>query len=126
MDRPGRTYSALEARDAGGRLTGWLTAHVFDGPEERVGDILDLCAEPEAAEALWGAALAHFRKGAATTVSAWALKETPLFARFTSWGLAPRGPRTHFAGRWDASSEQAPFPVHGRDWRISKGDSDVF
>jgi len=125
-ERPGRTYFAWEARDAKGALRGWLAANVFDGPQGKIGDVLDLCAEPDAADAVWSAASAHFRSNGVRTVSAWALKGGPDFARYVAWGLTPNGPRTHFAGRWTSPEEKAPFPSQGPDWFVSKGDSDVF
>lgn len=124
--RPGARYEAWRARNKEGRLAGFLAAKVFDGPDGRIGDVLDFWSEDESSPGLWSAALGSFRAAGVKTVSAWALKESPLFARYTEWGLAPRGPRTHFAGRWTSDDEKAPFPARGRDWRVSKGDSDVF
>jgi hypothetical protein len=124
--RPGADYPGWQMRDRSGALKGWVITKIFDGAQVRVGDVLELCAEPEAAAALLSVALARFRSERARTVSAWATRDTEPFKLFRAWGLAPRGPRTHFAGRWTASDEAGAYPARGRDWRISKGDSDVF
>ncbi|HXS99799.1 MAG TPA: GNAT family N-acetyltransferase [Elusimicrobiota bacterium] len=124
--RPGGRYEAWRARNKEGRLSGFIAVKTFDGPDGKIGDILDLWSELESYHALWSAALAHFQAAGVKTVSAWATKESPLFERFTDWGLAPRGSRTHFAGRWTSDDEKAPFPARSRDWSVSKGDSDVF
>lgn len=124
-ERPGAGYLAWNARGADGRLLGWAAAKVFDGPQGRVGDVLDLWAEPGADDALWSAALARFRAEKIAIVSLWALRADPLHARARAWGLTPSGPRTHFAGRWTDSKTAEPFPDAAR-WRVAKGDSDVF
>lgn len=124
--RPQGRYAAWDARAADGRLLGWAATKVFAGPDGTVGDVLDLWAEPGADAALWAAALARFRAEGAATVSAWALRGTAPFARYEAWGLAPRGPRTHFAARWTADDAPEPLPGRGTDWIVAKGDSDVF
>lgn len=124
--RPAGRYEAWCARNENERLSGWLVAKFFDAPQGRIGDILDFCAEPDSFDALWSTALTHFKTSGVQTISSWALRGSPLFQRFVGWGLAPRGPRTHFAGRWTSPNELAPFPARGEDWRVSKGDSDIF
>jgi hypothetical protein len=125
--RPRSNYPAWCARDASGRLEGFLVAKIFDGPQGRIGDILDFWAEPKgpASGSLLTAAFDYFKKESAATVSAWALAGTPQRAALEACGLAPGADRTHFAGRWTA--ERGPdFPARHADWSLFKGDSDVF
>jgi hypothetical protein len=125
--RPRSKYPAWSARAASGRLEGFLVAKVFDGPQGRIGDILDFWAEPKgpAAGNLLAAAFDHFQKESVATVSAWALPGTPQRARLEACGLAAGADLTHFAGRWTA--ERGPdFPARHADWSLFKGDSDVF
>ena len=125
--RPRANYPAWAARDASGRLEGFLVAKMFDGPQGRVGDILDFWTEPKgpAAGSLLAAAFGYFQKENVATVSAWALQGTPQRAKLEACGLAAGADRTHFAGRWTA--ERGPdFPVRHADWSVFKGDSDVF
>lgn len=124
--RPRSLYPAWSARDASGRLEGVLVAKTFDGPQGRVGDVLDVWAEKgPSADALLDAAFGHFRGEGVATVSAWALEGTPQRAALEAWGLLPGADRTHFAGRWTA--ERGPdFPARHAEWSLFKGDSDVF
>jgi hypothetical protein len=125
--RPRASYPSWAARDASGRLEGFLVAKTFDGPQGRVGDILDFWAEAKgpSADALLNAAFAHFKNENVSLVSAWALKGTPQRAKLEACGLTESADRTHFAGRWTA--ERGPdFPARHADWSVFKGDSDVF
>jgi hypothetical protein len=111
LERPGAPYACLKALSPSGGLAGWAALKVFDSGQGVIGDILDLWApEPPASDALWGATLTHFRSKGVTTVSSWA-PGLP--------GLSPGGPRTHFAAH-------PRFCYDAGDWRVSKGDSDVF
>ncbi len=123
LDKPGAPYALWAARE-NGRLAGWLAAKIFEGPNGRVGDVLDLWATDSAAGSLWSSALEYFKRAGADTVSAWALRGDPWHACFASWGLQASGPRTHFAGRW-AGERRSDFP-EAAQWSVSKGDSDVF
>lgn len=125
--RPRSTYPAWSSRDASGRLEGFLVAKTFDGPEGRIGDILDFWFDPAAAASggLLHAAFDHFQKEKVATVSAWALEGSTQRAALLSCGLAPGTDRTHFAGRWTAETGPA-FPAQHADWSLFKGDSDVF
>ena len=125
--RPRSSYPAWSTRDASGRLQGFLVAKVFDGPQGRVGDILDFwfVSAEASADALLTAALAHFKSENVAMVSAWALEGTPQRSKLEAWGLAPGAGRTHFAGRWTAEREPV-FPARHADWSVFKGDSDVF
>jgi hypothetical protein len=125
--RPRSNYPAWSVRGAPGRLEGFLVAKVFDGPQGRVGDILDFWTEPKgpSAASLLTAAFDHFKKENVATVSAWALEGTAQRAAFEACGLAPGADRTHFAGRWTAEREPG-FPARHADWSLFKGDSDVF
>jgi hypothetical protein len=128
LAKPRAGYGFWTARDAAGRLRGWLAAKVFAAKPGPVGDILDFWVADDAAPALsglWGAALGYFRDQAVLTVSAWALRGTPCFERYQELGLGPCGPITHFAGR-STSPGAAAFPALAREWHIAKGDSDVF
>ena len=125
--RPRANYPAWAARDAAGRLEGFLVAKIFDGPQGRIGDILEFWAEAKgpSADALLIAAFGHFKSENVAVVSAWALDKTPQRAKLEACGLAPGTDRTHFAGRWTA--ERGPdFPARHADWSVFKGDSDVF
>jgi hypothetical protein len=125
--RPLRRYPAWSARDDRGRLVGWLVAKVFRGTQAPIGDVVDFWfSEKDVALALFSAALDAFDAANVRTVSAWALAGTALYGMWVDWGLAPRGPRTHFAGRWTEASETAAFPDRGADWCVQKADSDVF
>ena len=127
--KPGADYKVWSARDASGRLQGWLAAKMFTKTASPVGDILDLWTEEPGCPAeagLWARALDWFRERGAARVSAWALKGSALSGRFRGYGLERAGPRTHFAGRWAAQAEGKPFPAQGPDWQVAKGDSDVF
>ena len=125
--RPRTSYPAWSARDASGRVIGFLVAKIFAGPQGRIGDILDFWTEPEgpAAGNLLMAAFDHFKQENVATVSAWALEGTPQRAQLEACGLSPGADRTHFAGRWTAESGP-DFPARHADWSLFKGDSDVF
>lgn len=125
--RPRSAYPVWSSRDASGRLSGFIVAKTFDGPEGRIGDILDFWFDPAAAASggLLNAAFDHFQKENVATVSAWALDGTTQRAVLLSCGLAPGADRTHFAGRRTAETGPA-FPARHADWSLFKGDSDVF
>ncbi|TBR17715.1 GNAT family N-acetyltransferase [bacterium] len=121
--RPGADYRTFHVMDAG-RLSGWAAAKFF--PAGRVGDVLELWHDgPAAADALLAAAAAWFKERGAETVSAWAGPRDPKAELWESWGLAPRGPATHFVAKALTPAGEA-FAADASFWRIGKGDSDVF
>lgn len=123
--RPGAPYAVFYSR-TGGVLSGWAAAKVFEGPDGRVGDILELWSDsPEGRASLVAALLDWFAAGKAAVVSAWAAPGDERGSYYRSLGLAPTGPRTHFVARELAPSAQA-FPAEPAYWRIGKGDSDVY
>ena len=119
--RPRSAYPAWAARGASGRLEGFLVAKTFDGPQGRIGDILDFWGGAN----LLSAAFDYFKTQNVSAVSAWALEGTPQRAALEACGLIPGNDRTHFAGRWSEESGPA-FPARHVDWSLFKGDSDVF
>jgi hypothetical protein len=119
--RPGASYPVWAARAPGGRLEGFLAAKTFDGPQGRIGDILDFWGDAS----LLSAAFDYFKTQNVSVVSAWALEGTPQRAALEACGLIPGTDRTHFAGRWSKESGPA-FPARHVDWSLFKGDSDVF
>ncbi len=126
-DRPNARYLAWASHDANTRLNGWLAAKVFDGPQGRIGDILDLWSTPQgpAMAGLLNAVFNYFQNEKVAIVSAWALEGTPQRKALEDCGLRPHEDRTHLVGRWTA--ERGPdFPSRHADWTLFKGDSDVF
>lgn len=118
--RPGGAYRAFHV--PGG---GWAAAKVFTGPDGTLGDILDLVAGPHTEPRLVEAAMAWFRSQGASRASAWAAPGDPRASLWAQSGLAPCGPRTHFAVKV-LDEGAAAFARDPLIWRISKGDSDVF
>ena len=114
LRKPKYNYGRWALWNEQGRLAGWIAAKVFG----RIGDVMDLWAEPSgpAAGHLMVQAAEWFRSQKVRRVSAWASRSSRTLARYRAWGFAPIGPRTHFAA----------IPFNGERWDISKGDSDVF
>lgn len=126
VQRPGEDYSCWQARGESGALRGWAAAKVYAGPGRLLGDVLDLWAENgEAEDHLLAAALGWFAQRGVTTVSAWAAPGDQQGSLWTSLGLEPEGPRTHFGAR-ALTPEARAFTGEPTLWRIAKGDSDVF
>jgi hypothetical protein len=124
--RPRANYPAWAAREASGRLKGFIVAKVFDGPQGRIGDILDLWFDDDSsADILLDAACDRFSRENVLTVSAWALDGTRQRAALEKAGLASSCDRTHLAGRWTAEKGPA-FPSSHSGWSLFKGDSDIF
>jgi len=134
LRKPKYNYGRWALWNEQGRLAGWIAAKVFG----RIGDVMDLWAEPgPASAALMAHAAEWFRSLKVRRVSAWAIPSSfrrkpesrtrrvlgpglrrgdGMYEHYLAWGLKPVGPRTHFAA----------IPFGGERWEVTKGDSDVF
>jgi hypothetical protein len=130
FSRPGVAYRIVTA-ERGGELAGYVVTTIRREADARIGRVVDLLADGEAAAAaLIGRALLDLHAGGADYALCWMLAERPEFTVLRAWGFDVRDeafpPVKVVSLVLDEETISAAVLAQPGNWYLTMADSDVF